>query len=131
VWQENYLSLTRQLYQLRVLEQASRRQGAITILERPQAGIEVIAKKDKKAPMDPTTRFLIGLPFCFAFGAGAALLADYLFASLRLQPRIEEALNLPVIALIPQGERWERVKKEAVSRGSESVSAEIPAQVGK
>lgn len=115
MWQENYLSLTKQLYQLRVLEQASRRQGAITILERPQAGTEAVSP-GKKEPMNPLLRFALGVPFCFLFGAGAALAADYLFASMRLQPRIEEALNLPVIALIPPvpkdlTDRWDRMKK--------------------
>jgi hypothetical protein len=115
MWQENYLSLTKQLYQQRVLEQASRRQGAITILERPQIGSEAVSP-GKKEPMSPILRFVLGVPFCFLFGAGTALATDYLFASLRLQPRIEEALNIPVIALIPPVprdimERWDRMKK--------------------
>jgi capsular polysaccharide biosynthesis protein len=112
MWQENYLSLTRQLYQARVLEQASRRQGAIAILERPQMGVEVLGSK---GPVNPLVRLVLGLPFCFLFGIGAALAADYLFASMKIQPRIEQALNLPVIALIPPrskefSERWDKMK---------------------
>lgn len=117
LWDENHLSLTQQLYQARVVEQSSRRQGSVNVLEQPRRGNIVI---------DPTNRLEVGaskkkkialaIPFCLLIGAAAAFLREFLSSSMRLRPRIEEALELPVIAVIPATPSeltvdWERFKR--------------------
>lgn len=114
VWQENYLNLTRRLYEAKVNEQMSKRQGAFSILERPQPGSMVIRPGTKNRPT--WQRYLLGIPFCFAFGAGVVLLQEYMRSSMRMQPKIEEALELPIMGTIPRlprdlSARWERLKQ--------------------
>ena len=102
VWEQNHLSLQQQLYQARVVEQSSRRQGAVNVLEQP--GIGKVAY-DPNAKVTQTTnamkRNLLALPFCLVLGCAAGLLREYLTSSTKLRPRIEEALEVPVIAVIP------------------------------
>jgi capsular polysaccharide biosynthesis protein len=98
MWQENYLDLTRQLYRARVAQQSSRRDGAFTIVEKPQPGIAVAGTQVSDSPLG---RVLMGIPLSLFCGLAAVMLADYLTASMRLHPRIEEALGLPIIGTIP------------------------------
>lgn len=115
LWEENHLSLLQQLYQARVVEQSSKRQGSVNILEQPRLGTP-IANGSAPAATSQTKRLAFAIPFCLLLGAGAAFLRDYLTSSLRLRPRIEEALELPVIAVIPSTPSeltvdWERFKR--------------------
>lgn len=98
MWQENYLDLTRQVYRARVMQQSSRREGAFTIVEKPLPGVLL---GGKVSGMSPWMRAVLGIPMALLIGFGAVLGADYLFSSMRLQPRIEEALGLPVLGSIP------------------------------
>ena len=115
VAQENFLTLSRRLYEAKLNEQLSKRQGAFSILERPQPGAVIVRSNAPK--VRPTwQRYAFGVPFCFLFGLGVVLLQDYLRSSLRLHPRIEEALELPVLGMVPRlprdlSSRWEAMKK--------------------
>lgn len=112
MWEENHLNLVKQLYQARVVEQSSRRQGAISILEQPTAGILPKDKKQKSI----ATRVGFGLPISFAISAVVVTFLDFVSSSLRLVPRIEEALGVPVLAVVPAvddslRELWESYKR--------------------
>lgn len=112
LWEENHLSLLQQLYQARVVEQSSRRQGAVNVLENPRLG-QIPKDKKKTGEMQ---KLAMALPFCFILGGLAALLREHLSTSMRLRPRIEEALEIPVIAVIPASPSevtidWERFKR--------------------
>ena len=136
VWDENHLSLTQQLYQARVVEQSSRRQGSVTVLQQPMAGIPVIEKngslvEDKEFANRAANRYkklAMAFPFCLVLGIAAALLREYLKTSMKLRPRVEEMLEVPVIAVIPTvpsdlSVDWERFKRPGVSSVSELVTA--------
>jgi capsular polysaccharide biosynthesis protein len=114
LWEENHLSLLQQLYQARVVEQSSRRQGSVNILEQPRLGAPVLADDSVSAPR--AKQLGLAIPFCLIMGIGAAFLREYLTSSMRLRPRVEEALELPVIAVIPSTPSeltvdWERFKR--------------------
>lgn len=115
LWDENHLSLLQQLYQARVVEQSSRRQGAVTVLEPPRLGVPVSGGA-MAAGRSRTATILMALPFALVLGAAAAFLRDYLTSSMRLRPKVEEALEIPVIAIIPSTPSeltvdWERFKR--------------------
>ncbi len=112
LWEENHLNLLQQLYQARVVEQSSRRQGAVTVLEKPRPG-EI---DEKSIRWSAAAKLVIALPFCLALGVGAALLREQLSSSMKLRPRIEEMLEVPVIAVIPSCRdslvlEWETFKR--------------------
>ena len=114
LWEENHLSLLQQLYQARVVEQSSRRQGSVNVLEQPRLGTPV--KAASPVSTSKAKRLALAIPFCLIMGIGAAFLRDYLTSSLRLRPRVEEALEIPVIAVIPSTPSeltvdWERFKR--------------------
>jgi hypothetical protein len=95
------------------VEQSSRRQGAITILENPGPGVLVKEKKTRALG----AQLALGLPFCIAFSVSAVLALDMLNASLKLTPKIEKALGVQVVAVIPPvdgdlGAAWETYKRE-------------------
>ncbi len=111
--QEDYIEVVRQLRRARVSEQASRRQGAITVLQRPLAGVANMVIVPQRRDW---SQLLIAIPLCLMLGAGAALLAEQLQASLRLRPRIEATLGIPVLAVIPQLDEeitrsWDEIKQ--------------------
>lgn len=113
MWEDNHLNLVKQLYQARVVEQSSRRQGAISVLESPGLGALAKAKKSRSL----TSRLAIGLPFCLSFSLACILSLELLGASLRLLPKIERALGVPVLSVIPplgedMAEVWECYKRE-------------------
>lgn len=113
MWEDNHLNLVKQLYQARVVEQSSRRQGAITVLESPSPGVEAKEKKTRTL----ASRIFLGLPFSVGAATAIILGMEFLGASLRLVPKIENTLNLPVMAVIPPidtelGELWEAYKRE-------------------
>ena len=123
VWQENYLTLTRRLYEAKVNEQMSKRQGAFSILERPAPGNLVLRPGSKNRPT--WQRYAFGIPFCFVFGFCVVLLQEYLRNSLRLQPKIEEALDLPVIGTIPRLPKEMTVRWERLKQGGESELQDV------
>lgn len=115
LWDENHLSLLQQLYQARVVEQSSRRQGSVTVLEQPRLGNPISGGR-RVASQTKTQKLALAIPFALALGIGAAFLRDYMTSSLRLRPRVEEALEIPVIAVIPSTPSeltvdWERYKR--------------------
>ncbi len=115
MYEENYNALMTQLYRARVAEQGSRRSGAISMLEAPTQGQPTVVVE---RPSN-VKRLLVGFPFCLIFGFTVALLLDYLASSMRIRPRIEETLNLPVLGSIPRlpdqlAEEWEALKSTAV-----------------
>ena len=136
VWDENHLALTQQLYQARVVEQSSRRQGSVTVLQQPLAGIPVIEKngnlvEDKEFANRTRNKYkklAMAFPFCMVLGVAAALLREYLKTSMKLRPRVEEMLEVPVIAVIPPVPAdlsidWERFKRPGVAPVAELVLA--------
>jgi len=115
MYEENYNTLMTQLYRARVSEQGSRRSGAISMLEAPDTGRPTVVVERPNS----LRRILIGFPFCLIFGFTVVLLLDYLASSMRIRPRIEETLNLPVLGTIPRlpdqlAEEWEALKSTAV-----------------
>lgn len=113
MWEENHLNLVKQLYQARVVEQSSRRQGAITVLENPSSGTEAKGKASRSF----SQRLALGLPFSLGLGVAVILSIQFVGASLRLVPKIEASLGVPVLAVIPPvdpefGELWEAYKRE-------------------
>ena len=111
VWDENHLSLVRQLYQARVVEQSSRRQGAISILEKPAMGV---LPKDKELP-SLVKVLSVAIPFSLFFSTALVLLVDYMGTTMQLAPRIEQSLGVPVIVVIPKvpiefSRKWELFK---------------------
>lgn len=120
MWEENLLGLTKQHYNARVVEQASRRQGAISVLENPGPG----APTGGFVPESVYKTLLTAFPFCLFFGVCMALLVDYLNTSFQIRPRVEETLELPVIGIIPHvssdlSRDWERIKRgELVAVGA-------------
>ena len=115
LWDENHLSLLQQLYQARVVEQSSRRQGAVTVLEPPRLG-DPISGGRTAAGRSKAQTIAMAIPFALILGLGAAFLRDYMTSSMRLRPKVEEALEIPVIAVIPSTPSeltvdWERFKR--------------------
>jgi len=115
LWDENHLSLLQQLYQARVVEQSSRRQGAVTVLEPPRLG-DPISIGNLSAAHSKSTTLAMAIPFALILGVGAAFLRDFMTTSMRLRPKVEEALEIPVIAVIPSTPSeltvdWERFKR--------------------
>ena len=98
MWQENYLGLTRQLYAARVIQQSSRREGAFTIVEKPQPGRLVSGKVGDGSML---SRALLGIPVSLVCGLGVVIGLEYFNASMQMQARIEAAMGLPIIGLIP------------------------------
>ena len=114
LWEENHLNLVKQLYQARVVEQSSRRQGALTILESPALGELSREKKSRSLG----AQLALALPFSIGFGVFFVLAIDLLSTSLRLVPKIEASLGIPVLTVIPAvdeevQELWESFKREA------------------
>jgi hypothetical protein len=108
------LSLVKQLYQARVVEQNSKRQGAITILETPSRGV---LARDKKA-RSLGAKLAINIPFCLGLSIGLAVAMDLFSSSFRLVPKIEAAMDTSVMAVIPSiepemGQVWESYKHES------------------
>ncbi len=99
LWRDNYLGLQKKLYSARVAEQQSRRHGAVTLLEKPTRGYRVWDPKQKR--MGRLRTALTAFPVCLVLGIGAAFLREYLNSSGKLRPKVEEALEVPVIAVIP------------------------------
>ncbi len=118
VWEENRLALVRQLYQARVVEQSSRRQGAISILQRPTLGVQ---PRDGHLP-SLLKSLALGIPFSLVVSLGLLLLVDFVGRSLQLLPHIEETLQTPILVVVPKypreiTEEWDRVKKSLEERG--------------
>ncbi|MBX3166743.1 MAG: hypothetical protein KF760_05000 [Candidatus Eremiobacteraeota bacterium] len=116
MWEDNYLQLVKQLYQARVGEQSSKRQGAITVLQAPMLGMPVQAEKRQGF----LRALAFGLPFSIAVGLCVLVGLDYLRSSMRILPQIESRLDLPVLTVIPQvpisiAELWEGCKRDIVS----------------
>ncbi len=110
MWEESHLSLVRQLYQARVVEQSSRRQGAIQVLEQPSPGRATEGKIPNVA-----VSILMGVPFSLLVALGVVLGADYWNSSLQFIPRVEQRLELPVLVSIPLvpddlAKEWEGIK---------------------
>lgn len=115
IWRENYLSLQQQLYAARVAEQASRRQGSVSVLEKAGVAGRVSGGGAQKMQGRVKTAVMM-LPFCLLLGGAAAFVKEYLASSGKLRPRIEEALEIPIIAVIPSIEsefpdRWSRFRR--------------------
>lgn len=130
LWDENHLSLLQQLYQARVVEQSSRRQGAVTVLEQPRLG-SPIAGGRTAAGRSKAQTLAMAIPLALVLGVGAAFLKDFTSSSMRLRPKVEEALEIPVIAVIPSTPSeltvdWERFKRPLgdILRGPRSSLAE-------
>ncbi|MCE7872155.1 hypothetical protein DYH09_17480 [bacterium CPR1] len=120
MYQESYLQLVKQLNEARVAELSSRRQGAISILERPIGAVASGGGKQSSRMRD----LALAIPLCLVLGVGAAFLADYLQSSMRLVPRIEEMMELPVLAVIPEMppdvvDKWSAMKQQALTIRSE------------
>jgi len=120
LWEENHLGLLQQLYQARVVEQSSRRQGSVNILEQPRLGSPVASNTVSSTK---AKKLALAIPFCIIMGLGAAFLKDYLTTSMRLRSKVEEALELPVIAVIPSTPSeltvdWERYKRPLTNLGN-------------
>lgn len=98
MWQDSYLDLTKQLYRARVLQQSARRDGAFTIVERPQVGRLVAGQIINQSLL---MRIAYAIPAGILMGLALVVGSDYLTSSMRLEPRIEEALSLPIIGNIP------------------------------
>lgn len=116
LWEENHLNLLQQLYQARVVEQSSRRQGSVTVLEKPRVG-EI---DEGSVGLSSALRLAMAIPLCLAFGIGAAFLREQLAVSLKLRPRVEEVLEIPVIAVIPSCRdplvlEWETYKRPSIT----------------
>lgn len=113
MWEENHLNLVKQLYQARVIEQSSRREGAITILESPGLGIRAKEKMSRSVG----ARVGLGLPFSVGVAVAVVVCMEMLGASLRLVPKIESSLGVSVLAVIPPVnpelvQLWESYKRE-------------------
>jgi len=98
MWQESYLAITRQLYSARALQQSSRREGAFTIVEKPQVGQLVSGQIVAKSLVG---QLAMAIPLSLLCGILLVTGSDYLSTSMRLEPRIEEALGLPILGSIP------------------------------
>jgi capsular polysaccharide biosynthesis protein len=127
IWEENHLSLVQQLYQARVSEQSSRRQGSVNVLEQPMPGQLDMAFRNLPRSSGKLKKLATGIPFCLILGAAAALLREYLSTSMKLRPRIEEILEIPVIAVIPAAPSdltvdWERFKRPLIAPLGELVA---------
>ena len=110
-WEENHLTLVKQLYQARVVEQSSRRQGSIDVLENPYPG--QISKKKKRHGL--AMIYGLGIPFSLIAATLMVMGIEYFFANLRLVPRIESTLGIPMLAIIPPvsnalAKNWEDYK---------------------
>lgn len=113
MWEENHLNLVKQLYQARVIEQSSRRQGAITVLENPGPGV----RSKEKSSRTLTTQIALGLPFSLGFAIAMIFTLEFVGASMRVVPKIELSLGVPVFAVIPPvsselRDTWEAYKRE-------------------
>lgn len=144
VWEQNHLNLQQQLYQARVVEQSSRRAGSVSVLE--QAGLGVVAyNPNAKQPIvqSSSKKIVMAIPFCLILGIAAGFLQEYLTSSTKLRPRVEEALELPVLAVIPatpseltvdwesfkrpNSERLAKMELASPRNGFESRSTKVPA----
>jgi capsular polysaccharide biosynthesis protein len=128
MWQENYLDLTRQLYRARVAQQSSRRDGAFTIVEKPMTGRVV---SGQVAASSPLGRAALGFPLSLICGLLIVMGVDYFESSLRLEPRIEESLGLPVIGRIPtfnvtMVSDWDQMKASVAPTGRPRAEAVTP-----
>ncbi len=126
MYQESYLQLVKQLNEARVAELSSRRQGAISILERP---LGAIASGGGGKQSSRLRDLALAVPLCLVLGIGAAFLADYLQSSMRLVPRIEEMMELPVLAVIPElppdvVESWSVMKQQALTIRTDNEAKE-------
>lgn len=122
VWEQNHLNLQQQLYQARVVEQSSRRSGAVNVLEQPGVGV-VAPDSPRSGPVTKSRakRLASSIPFCLVLGIAAAFAQEYLRSSTKLRPRIEETLELPVLAVIPATSSeltvdWENFKRPGQER---------------
>lgn len=105
VWEQNHLNLQQQLYQARVMEQSSRRQGSVNVLEKPGVGVVAYDPNAAGKMLAPSQgamkRNFMAIPFCLILGIAAAFVQEYLTSSTKLRPRVEEMLEMPVLAVIP------------------------------
>ena len=116
----------RQLYQARVVEQSSRRQGAISILQRPTLGVQ---PRDGHLP-SLLKSLALGIPFSLVVSLGLLLLVDFVGRSLQLLPHIEETLQAPILVVVPKypreiTEEWDRVKKSLEERGRDMEADDL------
>lgn len=114
MWEENHLSLVKQLYQARVVEQSMRRQGAISILEAPRVGVPSEAQKRRSL----ASVLAIGTPVSLCAALLVVFAADYLTSSMRIVPRVEGALGATVLAVIPEVDPELAATWEACKRGT-------------
>lgn len=112
MWQTNLDSLSQQLLAARFAREQNAARLTLVVIEKPQRG----------QPLDlPSTRLLAWqlwlkrLPESLFFGLILAFAIHYLRGQFKIEARIEEALELPVLGRIPRmsGElcrEWERIK---------------------
>jgi uncharacterized protein involved in exopolysaccharide biosynthesis len=114
IWTKNYEQLLGQLYSARIAEQLSRREGALTVLEAASPGMPVGAGiKSWKRTLP------VAFPFCVGFGIILAFVFEYVTTSMRMRPRIEDAMELPIIGVIPKMpqpvvEEWDTLRTRAL-----------------
>ena len=128
MWEDSHLSLVKQLYEARVVEQSARRQGAIQVLEKPSPG-----KPATSQSLPSLVKSLaIGIPFSLFAGLGVVLGLEYLNSTVQFVPHVEEVLQLPVLVSIPfvpddLSTEWEQVKTQTWSEDeSSTVFEEMP-----
>lgn len=98
IWNNNYQQLLGQLYSARIAEQNARREGSVAVIESPQPGAPVGSGGLKAF----RRMLMIAIPVCIGFGILVAFIVEYIGTSLKVRPRIEEAMQLPVLGIIPK-----------------------------
>lgn len=124
----NHDELLGQLYAARIAEQSARREGALALIEKPQPAVPVRA-----FPVRDWRRILpLAIPLALGFGLLVAFSVEQFRTSMRMRPRIEEAIGLPVLGSIPHLPRefargWDRVLAEAGAPPPSPLSRAIDA----
>ncbi len=97
--QNNYDALMDQINNARVMEQRRRHLAAFTVVDKALPGVPV---SDLPADQPWSVKLVVALLGSVVLGAALILLLDYLRAGLRLKPKVEEALGVPVLGMIPK-----------------------------
>lgn len=125
MWSQNYQELTTQLYAARIAEQSARREGSVAVIEAAGPGSALgggLGNMRRTIPM--------AVPFCLGLGIVVAFLVDYFRSNMRVAPRIQDAMGLPVVGVIPEipkslSQQWEILRDKSTGRNGHEDHVEL------
>jgi hypothetical protein len=96
--QQATLALVPQVYNARIQEHQAQSRGSILIIDEPQPGVLVVGRVNREADWTPA---IVMVPIAAFVGVVLVSLVDRLYVSIPLGLQLSDALEVPILAVLP------------------------------